>query len=139
MEVHHPELQVTGPRRAGRDIRLGEILEKYTKIDRPIDFMIYDNDRILAVGLARYDGDRGGAQEDDRIGQYREVADEFFKYADNNGMEGAKMLFLNDGPGLLLGTMWEDYSRLEEFWKGRAMVATLRMLEERVTKEWLGV
>lgn len=139
MHQQHPELLVTGPRRAGRDIRLGEILEEYTKLDRPIDFLIYKGDRLLAVGLARYDSDRGGAQEDDRIGQYREVADEFFRYADNNGMEGARMLFINDGPGLLLGSMWEDYSRLEDFWDGRAMVATLKMLELRLTQEWLGV
>lgn len=139
MQEQHPELTVTGPRRAGRDIRLGEILEAYTKLDRPIDFLIHKGDRLLAVGLARYDSDRGGAQEDDRIGQYREVADEFFKYADNNGMEGARMLFINDGPGLLLGSMWEDYSRLEDFWEGRAMVATVKMLETRLTREWLGV
>lgn len=50
------------------DIRAGTIFEDYPNPKRPLDFVIYDADKILAVGLVRYDGDRGGAQEDDRIG-----------------------------------------------------------------------
>ena len=48
-----------------------------------------------------------------------------------------KVIFLNDGPGLLLGSMWDDYSKLEKINSDRIMVLTLRMLDERLTEEWL--
>ena len=48
-----------------------------------------------------------------------------------------KVIFLNDGPGLLLGSMWNDYAYLEELYPGRVMVTTLRMVPERLTLEWL--
>ncbi len=47
------------------------------------------------------------------------------------------VIFLNDGPGLLLGSMWSDYSSLERSGKGRIRVVTLRMVPERVTAQWL--
>ena len=77
-----PELLLDGPQRAGADIPLGKVLQEYPNPKRPVDFIIYGNqatlkeDAILAVGLARYDSDRGGGQEDDRIGGYRHCADE---------------------------------------------------------------
>ena len=46
-------------------------------------------------------------------------------------------LFLNDGPGLLLGSMWDDYSQLEERWENKIKVLTLRMIPERLTEDWL--
>ena len=57
-----PELQLSGPERAGKDVQLRTIFPDYTKQERPIDFLISDGADVLAVGLARYDGDRGGAQ-----------------------------------------------------------------------------
>jgi len=39
--------------------------------------------------------------------------------------------------GLLLGTMWEDYSRIEERDPKRIKVLTLRMVPERLTEDWL--
>ncbi len=33
--------------------------------------------------------------------------------------------------------MWEDYSRLEESWSDEIMVLTLRMIDERLTEEWI--
>ena len=42
-----------------------------------------------------------------------------------------------DGPGLLLGTMWNDYARLEQSWPDKIMVLTLRMVPERLTFDWL--
>ena len=89
---------------------LGTVFKHYPKPDRPVDFVIREDDRVLAIGLARYDSDRGGAQEDDRVGQYREVAQEIIAYTDNQGMYHVKVIFVNDGPGLLLGSMWNDYS-----------------------------
>lgn len=47
------------------------------------------------------------------------------------------MMFLNDGPGLLLGSMWRDYAALEQSLPGKIMVFTLRMMRERVTLDWL--
>jgi hypothetical protein len=131
-----PGLEVTGPERAGKDIRLGLHLTDYTRPHRPIDFMIWDGSTPLAVGLARYDSDRGGAQEDDRTGQYREVAAEVLAYGAGRGSR-LKVLFVNDGPGLLLGSMWNDYAAIEAGWPGLVKVVTLRMVSDRVTAEWL--
>jgi hypothetical protein len=133
-----PELHLSGPERAGKDILLGDILENYTKPSRPVDFIIRDPDKddILAVGLARYDGDRGGAQEDDRTGGYSNCADEIIAYSRKHSLR-TKVIFVNDGPGLLLGSMWNDYASLENRHKGRILVATLRMIPERLTREWL--
>ncbi|WMP19064.1 hypothetical protein [Thiothrix lacustris] len=133
----HPTLTIIGPERAGKDVLLGSLLKDYPKPDRPVDFVISEGKQILAIGLARYDSDRGGAQEDDRTGQYREVAQEIIAYTNTHGMSQVKVLYVNDGPGLLLGSMWNDYAYLEERWAGRVKVVTLRMIEERVTPEWL--
>lgn len=129
-------LQIIGPERAGRDILMKEVFESYPNPNRPIDFVIKDKDKILAIGLARYDSDRGGAQEDDRTGGYSNCANEFLGYTKKKVLN-TKLIFINDGPGLLLGSMWNDYSTLEKRWKGKIMVLTLRMVTERITKDWL--
>jgi hypothetical protein len=105
---------------------------------RPVDFVIFAPKKrgVLAIGLARYDSDRGGAQEDDRTGGYKNAADEILAFCDKKGLF-TKVIFLNDGPGLLLGSMWDDYSYLEESRKGRILVLTLRMIPDRITMEWL--
>lgn len=131
-----PTLRFSGPERAGKDVLLGTIFPDYTKPDRPVDFLIYDKEDVLAVGLARYDSDRGGSQEDDRTGQYRECASEILSFAKERNHK-TKVIFLNDGPGLLLGSMWNDYSYIEDQYPGRVIVTTLRMIPERITLEWL--
>lgn len=133
-----PDLPIEGPERAGKDILLGQVFEDYPKPDRPVDFVIYDPSKktILAIGLARYDSDRGGAQEDDRTSGYSNCADEILAYAKKRRLH-TKVIFVNDGPGLLLGSMWNDYASLERRRPGRTMVATLRMIPERLTREWL--
>ena len=131
-----PTLKLSGPERAGKDVLLGTIFPDYTKPDRPIDFLIADGTDVLAVGLARYDSDRGGAQEDDRTGQYRDCAAEVLAYAREKNHK-TKVIFLNDGPGLLLGSMWNDYAYIEELYPDRVMVTTLRMVPERLTLKWL--
>ncbi len=133
-----PDLQITGPERAGKDVLLGQVFENYPKPDRPVDFVIYDDAKkeVLAIGLARYDSDRGGAQEDDRTGGYQNCADEILNYAKKRGLR-TKVIFVNDGPGLLLGSMWNDYAHLERSRSGKILVATLRMIPERITREWL--
>lgn len=131
-----PDLDITGPERAGRDVLMREVFDKYPNPTRPVDFVVKDKDVVLAIGLARYDSDRGGAQEDDRTGGYSNCANEILSYTKKKGLN-TKVIFINDGPGLLLGSMWNDYSKLEESGKGKIMVSTLRMLPERLTLKWL--
>ena len=130
-------LVVTGPERAGKDVLMRTVFKDYPKPDRPVDFVISDGKKVLAIGLARYDSDRGGAQEDDRTGQYREVAQEILGYADSHRMPRIKVIYVNDGPGLLLGSMWNDYAYIEDQWPGRVKVVTLRMVPDRITAKWL--
>lgn len=138
MRAEFSELTTWGPERAGNDIMLGSVFKDYPNPKRPVDFIISDRSKenVYCVGLARYDGDRGGAQEDDRTGGYTSCADEVLSYAQTKGLN-LRVLFLNDGPGLLLGSMWDDYSKLEERWNGKIKVVTLRMIPERLTLDWL--
>lgn len=127
---------VTGPERAGRDLMLSEELEGFEN-RTPADFLIREQDGTpLVVGFARYDGDRGGSQEDDRIKGNRDNITDIRKYSAERSVP-LKILFLNDGPGLLLGSMWEGYAALEEYGQGDVMVATLLMLEDRFTEDWI--
>jgi len=130
-----PDFEIRGPERAGKDILLGDVFEEYPKPDRPADFIIKDGKKILAVGFARYDSDRGGAQEDDRTGGYSNASREILDYAVGKDLR-TKIIFVNDGPGLLLGSMWDDYSYIEEA-SDDVMVVTLRMITERITLDWL--
>ena len=138
IQAKFPEMEIWGPKRSGADIQAVSVWEDYTNPSRPLDFVISSPDRkiIYAVGLARYDGDRGGAQEDDRTGGYKNCSDEILNYVHKHELK-TKVIFLNDGPGLLLGSMWEDYSRIEERYPDEVKVLTLRMIDERLTKEWL--
>ena len=136
LKEQFPELIISGPERAGKDIPLGSIFENYPNPKRPVDFVISNKDKVLAVGLARYDSDRGGAQEDDRTGGYKNCADEVLTYCRDNELD-TKVIFLNDGPGLLLGSMWADYSDIEKRWGNKIMVLTLRMVPVRLTQKWL--
>ncbi|NOS87529.1 MAG: bstEII [Methylococcaceae bacterium] len=137
LRYQHIGFRVSGPERAGKDVLLGNVFKDYPKPDRPVDFVIYEDKKVLAIGLARYDSDRGGAQEDDRTGQYREVAQEIIAYADSHRLPNLKVIFVNDGPGLLLGSMWNDYAYIEDQWPERVKVVTLRMIPERISKNWL--
>ena len=135
-ELLFPDLTMTGPRRAGRDVLMREIFPDYPFPRQPVDFVIRDSDDVLAIGLARYDSDRGGAQEDDRTSGYKNTANTILTYCAEHGLK-TKVLFLNDGPGLLLGSMWRDYAELEASNPARIMVFTLRMFRARLTLEWL--
>jgi hypothetical protein len=135
---HFPNLVIEGPERAGKDILLGKVFNHYPNPKRPVDFIIYSKDKkdVLAIGLARYDSDRGGAQEDDRTGGYENCANEILTYTQQHDLN-TKVIFINDGPGLLLGSMWDDYAKLENSWNDKIMVLTLRMIPERLTINWL--
>lgn len=136
-EVYGDEYEIKGPRRAGKDLILTQELEDFP-YPAPADFIIYrkSNNIPLVVGFARYDSDRGGAQEDDRTSGNRDKITMIHDYANIKNVP-LKVLFINDGPGLLLGSMWNDYSSLETYGAGKAMVCTLKMVPERLTKEWL--
>ncbi|HEU6870317.1 TPA: hypothetical protein VV491_001804 [Streptococcus pneumoniae] len=129
---------INGPIRAGKDILLSEVLEGMEK-KVPADFVIFDKktNEVKAVGFARYDSDRGGAQEDDRISGNRDKITIINEYNTQKDRQ-IKVIFLNDGPGLLLGSMWDDYVEIENYGKGIAIVSTLKMLDERLTKDWIG-
>lgn len=132
-----PDFTIEGPIRAGADIQLQSVFQDYPNPTRPVDFVIKDRvGNVLAIGLARYDGDRGGAQEDDRTGGYSNCAKEILQYAKSHNLP-TKVIFVNDGPGLLLGSMWNDYSTIEHIDSDRVMVLTLRMFNERLTAKWL--
>lgn len=132
-----PDFVIEGPVRAGADIQMQTVFEDYPNPTRPVDFVIKDKKgRVLAIGLARYDGDRGGAQEDDRTGGYSNCAKEILGYTKQHKLS-TKVIFVNDGPGLLLGSMWNDYSNLEKIDPAKVMVLTLRMFNERLTAKWL--
>lgn len=132
---------IAGPREAGADVQLSTVLPKFTSIV-PADFVILrkDSDIPLVVGFAHYDSDRGGSQEDDRTGGNQDKVEKIMAYAARRRLP-MQVLFVNDGPGLLLGSMWDDYARLETSNvvddELRVMVVTLKMVSKRVTSEWL--
>lgn len=138
LNARFPELTVKGPQRAGADIRMKTVFSDYPNPNRPVDFVMYDTNStdVLAIGFARYDSDRGGAQEDDRTGGYFNCANEILRYAEEHRLK-IKVIFVNDGPGLLLGSMWDDYAMLENSWPGKIKVVTLRMVPDRITYQWL--
>ena len=128
--------RISGPTGAGKDILLNSILKEYPK-KTPADFVIWDKeDKPIIIGFARYDSDRGGAQEDDRIKGYSDNITDILSYSNNFNLN-LKIVFLNDGPGLLLGSMWSDYGDLEKRGQGKVRVITSKMLEERLSKEWI--
>lgn len=129
------KFSIEGPERAGKDIYLDEVFDGYPR-HRPVDFLVRYRGAPIIVGFSRYDSDRGGAQEDDRTSGYRGVVNEILDYSDRKDL-GLKILFVNEGPGLLLGSMWRDYSSLEDIIENRVMVVTLKMLENRLTEEWM--
>jgi hypothetical protein len=130
------EYLIQGPVRAGRDVMLDEVLKDWDA-KTPADILISRNDETqLVIGFARYDSDRGGSQEDDRTGGNRDKVTDILRYADTYELP-LKVFFLNDGPGLTLGSMWNDYAALENYGRGKVMVCTLKMLDERFTRGWL--
>lgn len=127
---------IQGPVRAGKDVMLDKVLDNW-EAKTPADIFISRLDGTpLIVGFARYDSDRGGSQEDDRTGGNRDKATDILRYADTYKV-ALKVFYLNDGPGLLLGSMWNDYARLESYGTGKIMVCTLKMLDQRFTQDWL--
>lgn len=128
---------IEGPRGAGRDIELSEIYPNF-KGAFPCDFIVRrkSDNEVLAVGFARYDSTRGGAQSDDRTGGNSNKVEKA-KAFDELTPTRLKLIFLSDGPGLMHGDTWEEACVLDGQWDGRVRVMTLKLSESRITPEWL--
>ncbi|MBC6406311.1 MAG: hypothetical protein GDA41_11450 [Rhodospirillales bacterium] len=128
---------IEGPRGAGRDIELSELYPEF-KGSYPCDFVVRrSSDRaVLAVGFARYDSTRGGAQSDDRTGGNANKVEKA-KALDRVTPTGLKLIFLSDGPGLMHGDTWEEACVLDGQWNGRVRVVTLKLAAARITADWL--
>ena len=128
---------IEGPRGAGRDIELSEIYPDY-KDSYPCDFVIRrkSDKEVVAIGFARYDSTRGGAQSDDRTGGNSNKVEKA-KNFDQFTQSKLKIIFLSDGPGLIHKDTWEEACTLDGTWDGRVRVITLKLAPKRLTNEWL--
>ncbi|UVC08673.1 hypothetical protein IHQ71_26685 [Rhizobium sp. TH2] len=137
-EEHFRDLfTIEGPRGAGRDIELSTIYPEF-KSAFPCDFVVRraaDNE-VVAIGFARYDSTRGGAQSDDRTGGNSNKVEKA-KAFDKVTPTKLKMIFLSDGPGLMHGDTWKEACELDGDWDGRVRVITLKLAAKRITADWL--
>jgi hypothetical protein len=136
-EAFKGKLVIEGPRGAGRDVELATILADYTGAF-PCDFVVRcaDETTPLAVGFARYDSTRGGAQSDDRTGGNANKVNKMKTYHAKTG-KLVKLIFLSDGPGLAHRDTWEEACLLDDIWDDNVRVTTLKLAPERITEEWL--
>lgn len=130
-------LTIEGPRGAGPDVELSTVIPGFNGAC-PCDFVIRNKlDRsVIAVGFARYDSTRGGAQSDDRTGgnsakvyMIREHCIPLKK--------SLRIIFVADGPGLAHGDTWKETVRLDGMWEGNVRVTTLKLADKRISLEWL--
>lgn len=131
------DFTIEGPRGAGRDVELSSIYPGYAG-SFPCDFVIRSraDNVVRAIGFARYDSTRGGAQSDDRTGGNSDKvskAREFCRVSGNT----FKLIFLSDGPGMAHRDTWSEACTLDQSWDGNVRVTTLKTADERVAHEWL--
>ncbi|MBF8755486.1 hypothetical protein [Pseudomonas guariconensis] len=132
----HGGFTIEGPRGAGRDIELSSIFQNFDG-DYPCDFVIKDTSgHVCAVGFARYDSTRGGAQSDDRTGGNSDKVAKAIAFCQEFGHQ-FRLIFLADGPGLAHRDTWYEACKLDGAWNGAVRVTTLKTAPERVTSEWL--
>ncbi|MFQ2037641.1 hypothetical protein ACK34X_11745 [Aeromonas veronii] len=129
------EFTIDGPTGAGRDIQLNTILPDFHE-EYPCDFIIRKGQKICAVGFARYDSTRGGAQSDDRTGGNSDKVTKAIEYSDRTGKK-FKLIFLSDGPGLLHNDTLLESRKLDVLWNDNVRVTTLKLSEYIITKDWL--
>jgi hypothetical protein len=130
-------MTIEGPRGAGRDIELATVLPGFQG-EYPCDFVIRKakTKEVLAVGFARYDATRGGAQSDDRTGGNSYKVHKAREYCDASG-DKLRILFLADGPGLAHADTWRAACDLDGEWDGNVRVTTMKTVDARVTDKWL--
>ena len=128
---------IEGPGGAGRDIELSELYPEFEG-SYPCDFVVRRalDKEVLAVGFARYDSTRGGAQSDDRTSGNVNKVDKA-KAFDSVTPTRLKLIFLADGPGLIHRDTWEEACALDGQWDGRVRVVTLKLATARITSDWL--
>lgn len=128
---------IKGPRGAGKDIELSSVYPKFQG-SFPCDFVVthVKSNKVVAVGFARYDSTRGGAQSDDRTGGNANKVDKAKAFCAETG-EKIKIIFLSDGPGLVHGDTWEEACILDGLWDGNVRCTTLKLSQERITANWL--
>jgi hypothetical protein len=129
------EFTIEGPRRAGRDVELSSVFTDFVG-GYPCDFVIRSDKEVLAVGFARYDATRGGAQSDDRTGGNWSKVEKARQFCQKAG-HAFRILFLADGPGLSHRDTWEEACNIDGEWDGNVRVTTLKLAKVRVTREWL--
>lgn len=131
------EFSIEGPRGAGRDVELSSIYNGYIG-NFPCDFVIrslYDN-VVRAIGFARYDSTRGGAQSDDRTGGNSDKVNKAREFCMESG-NNFKLIFLSDGPGMAHRDTWHEACSLDQSWGDNVRVTTLKTATERVSYDWL--
>lgn len=138
-KTFHGTMTIAGPRGAGPDMELRKILVDW-KGNYPCDFVVSDpkarSPSLLAVGFARYDSTRGGAQSDDRTGGNADKVTKAREYTDRTGRR-FRVLFLADGPGVVHKDTWEEARKLDGEWDDNVRVTTLKLASTRVTAHWL--
>jgi hypothetical protein len=136
IEETFPKFSIGGPRGAGKDIEFSELYPDF-KGSCPCDFVIKDEKfSVLAIGFARYDSTRGGAQSDDRTGGNVDKVNKVSKYCGQKGVS-LKIIFLSDGPGMNHNDTWEESCKLDDSWDGNVRVTTLALAEKRIEEKWL--
>ena len=130
-------LTIDGPRRAGKDVELSSVFQDFEG-SYPCDFVIrrVADERVIAVGFARYDSTRGGAQSDDRTGGNLYKVSKAKEFCTETGND-FRLLFLADGPGLAHNDTWAESCDIDGAWDGKVRVTTLKLAPERVTADWL--
>jgi hypothetical protein len=129
------DLTIEGPRRAGRDVELSTVFKGFVG-EYPCDFVIRSGANVLAVGFARYDATRGGAQSDDRTSGNWSKLEKARKFCYEKG-RSFRILFLADGPGLIHNDTWKEACDIDGEWGGNVRVTTLKLAPARITREWL--
>ncbi|EOX4831344.1 hypothetical protein ACG9VV_000860 [Vibrio alginolyticus] len=136
-EFYDGDFTIEGPRGAGKDIQLSQVFPAFEG-DYPCDFVIKkaDDESVLAVGFARYDSTRGGAQSDDRTGGNDNKVTKAQEFMCESGEE-FKIIFLSEGPGLVHKDTWAEACTLDGKLDGKVRVTTLKLAEERLNRDWL--
>lgn len=131
------KLIIEGPRGAGRDVELCSVIPAFPG-SCPCDFVIRDNSNlsVIAVGFARYDSTRGGAQSDDRTGGNSAKVYMIRDYCVPPILP-LRIVFLAEGPGLAHRDTWSEAVKLDGSWNDNVRVTTLKLAERRITLKWL--
>ena len=134
------DFSIAGPRGAGRDVELSSVFSDFNG-NYPCDFVIRDNLTlsVVAIGFARYDSTRGGAQSDDRTGGNSDKVAKAQAYWAQSAQAGRilRIIFLSDGPGLAHKDTWYESCVLDGAWGGNVRVVTLKLAPYRITSAWL--